>query len=126
MRNLIRSNQRPFNNTRLQSFHSEQLFKMLLGRRTKSSVSQWLTTHLPEARTRVELGKHPAPNNEHRYPKHVWSPSGGWYTQPSNWKANTAIIGAVMFGITAMMWKVSADKEYRDKFPEKGRFFPSR
>ncbi|KAL9131617.1 MAG: hypothetical protein Q9217_000505 [Psora testacea] len=39
------------------------------------------------------------------YPKHVWSPSGGWYAQPANWKSNTAV-----------MWRM----------PEKGRFFPSR
>jgi len=60
------------------------------------------------------------------YPKHVWSPAGGWYAQPANWKANTAIIGGVMIGIVAMVWSVSAEREVRTKFPEKGRFFPSR
>ncbi|CAD6501217.1 BgTH12-01471 [Blumeria graminis f. sp. triticale] len=60
------------------------------------------------------------------YPKHVWSPAGGWYSQPKNWKANTAVMGAVIFGITALMFKLSAEREYRDKFPEEGRFFPSR
>merc|ERR1712189_533 len=24
------------------------------------------------------------------YPKYVWSPSGGWWCQPRNWKRNTA------------------------------------
>ncbi|KLJ11121.1 hypothetical protein EMPG_13572 [Blastomyces silverae] len=61
-----------------------------------------------------------------RYPKHVWSPAGGWYSQPANWKTNTAIIGAVMFGVAAMAFSVSADREFRTKFPEQGRFFPSR
>ncbi|QSZ35660.1 hypothetical protein DSL72_006782, partial [Monilinia vaccinii-corymbosi] len=61
-----------------------------------------------------------------RYPKHVWSPAGGWYAQPSNWKANTAIMMTVIVGITAGMWKLSAEREYRTKFPEEGRFFPSR
>lgn len=61
-----------------------------------------------------------------RYPKHVWSPSGGWYAQPANWKANTAVMGLVIFGITAMAWSISAEREYRTKFPEPGRFFPSR
>ncbi|EEQ88778.1 hypothetical protein RJZ56_004336 [Blastomyces dermatitidis] len=61
-----------------------------------------------------------------RYPKHVWSPAGGWYSQPANWKTNTAIIGAVMFGVAAMAFSVSADREVRTKFPEQGRFFPSR
>ncbi|KAL2200508.1 hypothetical protein P885DRAFT_74342 [Corynascus similis CBS 632.67] len=60
------------------------------------------------------------------YPKHVWSPAGGWYAQPANWKANTAIFGFVIFGITAMVWKLSAEKEYRHQMPEPGRFFPSR
>ncbi|CAD6439113.1 c491bc6a-2924-4449-b129-ec4d765baeb9 [Sclerotinia trifoliorum] len=60
------------------------------------------------------------------YPKHVWSPAGGWYSQPGNWKANTAIMMTVIVGITAGMWKLSAEREYRTKFPEEGRFFPSR
>ncbi|CAG8971250.1 hypothetical protein HYALB_00001416 [Hymenoscyphus albidus] len=61
-----------------------------------------------------------------RYPKHIWSPAGGWYSQPSNWKVNTAIMGACVFGVTAMMWNLSAQREHRYKFPEQGRFFPSR
>jgi len=61
-----------------------------------------------------------------RYPKHVWSPSGGWYAQPANWKANTAVMAGVIIGITAMVWSISADRETRTKFPEEGRFFPSR
>ncbi|KAK0129047.1 hypothetical protein ONS95_000987 [Cadophora gregata] len=60
------------------------------------------------------------------YPKHVWSPAGGWYSQPSNWKANTAVFGVFIVGLTAMMWKLSAEREFRSKFPEEGRFFPSR
>jgi len=54
----------------------------------------------------------------HSYPKHVWSPAGGWYAQPANWRTNTAIMGAVVVGITAMAWSVSADREHRDKMPE--------
>ncbi|KAK3339331.1 hypothetical protein B0H65DRAFT_433439, partial [Neurospora tetraspora] len=60
------------------------------------------------------------------YPKHVWSPSGGWYAQPANWKKNTAVLGGVVFLITAAVWKLSAEKEYRHKMPEPGRFYPSR
>ncbi|MCJ1365810.1 hypothetical protein MMC16_004935 [Acarospora aff. strigata] len=60
------------------------------------------------------------------YPKHVWSPSGGWYAQPANWKANTAVMAGVIIGITAMVWSISADREVRTKFPEEGRFYPSR
>ncbi|KAI2606920.1 uncharacterized protein GGS25DRAFT_493800 [Hypoxylon fragiforme] len=60
------------------------------------------------------------------YPKHVWSPAGGWYTQPSNWKFNTAIFMGVIVGISALTWKLSAEREFRYKMPEPGRFYPSR
>ncbi|AEO66898.1 c4d8a05a-6fa0-4e34-9dee-7ee2dd0bca09 [Thermothielavioides terrestris] len=60
------------------------------------------------------------------YPKHVWSPAGGWYSQPANWKANTAAFSLVIFGITAWLWKLSAELEYRHHMPEPDRFFPSR
>ncbi|KAL6704913.1 hypothetical protein ACN47E_007458 [Coniothyrium glycines] len=60
------------------------------------------------------------------YPKHVWSPTGGWYSQPANWKRNTAVVGLVMASIVGLAWKLSAEREYRDKMPEPGRFFPSR
>ncbi|CAI7567182.1 hypothetical protein N7455_006520 [Penicillium solitum] len=60
------------------------------------------------------------------YPKEVWSPSGGWYAQPANWRANTAIMGAFVIGVAAVAFSISADREYRDKMPEPGRFFPSR
>lgn len=62
----------------------------------------------------------------HSYPKHVWSPAGGWYAQPANWKGNTAVVGLVLVSIVGMAWSVSAQREYRDKMPEQGRFFPSR
>ncbi|GJD00459.1 hypothetical protein ColKHC_09284 [Colletotrichum higginsianum] len=72
----------------------------------------------------------PAPSNAHgssySYPKHVWSPAGGWYAQPANWKRNTAVIGAVMAGVVAVLWKISAEKEVRYVMPQEGRFFPSR
>ncbi|KAK5188039.1 hypothetical protein LTR16_008867, partial [Cryomyces antarcticus] len=60
------------------------------------------------------------------YPKHVWSPAGGWYSQPKNWKANTAVMASVVVGITAIVWNISAEREFRTKFPEQGRFYPSR
>ncbi|KAK4134332.1 hypothetical protein BT67DRAFT_442254 [Trichocladium antarcticum] len=60
------------------------------------------------------------------YPKHVWSPAGGWYAQPKNWKANTAIFGVIIFGITCLTFKISGELEYRHKMPEPGSYFPSR
>ncbi|KXH66847.1 hypothetical protein CSAL01_01858 [Colletotrichum salicis] len=91
---------------------------------------------------RVEAGKrlpsphYPTPHTENTvkmgggpkvpYPKHVWSPAGGWYAQPANWKRNTAVVGAVMAGVVAVLWKISAEKEVRYVMPQEGRFFPSR
>lgn len=63
-------------------------------------IGQWLTHHT------------------YSYPKHVWSPSGGWYAQPANWRTNTAIMGSVVIGVAAMAWSVSADREHRTKMPE--------
>ncbi|KAF9466480.1 hypothetical protein BDZ94DRAFT_169184 [Collybia nuda] len=47
------------------------------------------------------------------YPKAVWSPAGGWWTRPSNWKSNTAIAFAGILGVTYAVWSVSAEKERR-------------
>ena len=60
------------------------------------------------------------------YPKHVWSPAGGWYGQPKNWKANTAFFALVIAGLTGIAWKVSAEREVRYQMPEPDRFYPSR
>ena len=68
----------------------------------------------------------PSPNTITRYPKHVWSPTGGWYSRPSNWKANTAIIGATIGGIVMIVWSFSARVEQRDRFPDRDRWYPSR
>lgn len=35
-------------------------------------------------------------------------------------------MASVMVGIVAIAWSVSADREERTKFPEPGRFYPSR
>jgi hypothetical protein len=35
-------------------------------------------------------------------------------------------MASAMIGITACVWTLSANKEYRWKMPEEGRFFPSR
>ncbi|KAG8933351.1 hypothetical protein FRC03_007176 [Tulasnella sp. 419] len=53
------------------------------------------------------------------YPKHVWSPAGGWWTRPSNWKMNTAVAAAGIGIVTYQTWKMSADKEVRHNPPHK-------
>jgi hypothetical protein len=35
-------------------------------------------------------------------------------------------MGAIVVGLTAFMWSVSAEREVRTKMPEPGRFSPSR
>jgi hypothetical protein len=35
-------------------------------------------------------------------------------------------MGAFVIGVAAVAFSISADREYRDKMPEPGRFFPSR
>ncbi|KAJ4165320.1 hypothetical protein LMH87_006956 [Akanthomyces muscarius] len=60
------------------------------------------------------------------YPKHVWSPAGGWYAQPANWRGNTLIAGAVIFGIVAVTWKFGADREKWAHKPQPGEWYPSR
>ncbi|KFA62475.1 hypothetical protein S40285_05845 [Stachybotrys chlorohalonatus IBT 40285] len=60
------------------------------------------------------------------YPKHVWSPAGGWYAQPANWRGNTIIAGGVMFAIVLCTWKFSAERETWAHNPEPGSWYPSR
>ncbi|KAL1922749.1 uncharacterized protein VTP21DRAFT_9125 [Calcarisporiella thermophila] len=57
------------------------------------------------------------------YPKDVWSPAGGWWTQPKNWRVNTAITAIGMAVIIAGVWKFSADREWRHNEPK--RWIPS-
>jgi hypothetical protein len=79
-------------------------------------------TPSPEAKNTVNMGG----GGKIPYPKHVWSPAGGWYAQPHNWKANTAVAGLVIIGIAGAAWRLSAEREVRYKMPEPDSFFPSR
>ncbi|KAI9457567.1 hypothetical protein HD554DRAFT_1999989, partial [Boletus coccyginus] len=45
------------------------------------------------------------------YPKHVWSPAGGWWTRPANWASNTAITMTGILAIAYGVWSVSAERE---------------
>ncbi|KAJ3771586.1 hypothetical protein FB446DRAFT_739753 [Lentinula raphanica] len=53
------------------------------------------------------------------YPKQVWSPAGGWWVRPSNWKSNTFIVAAGIAGICYMVGNLSASKEHRYIEPAK-------
>ncbi|GAO46049.1 hypothetical protein SAICODRAFT_87703 [Saitoella complicata NRRL Y-17804] len=57
------------------------------------------------------------------YPKHVWSPSGGWWSQPKNWKMNTALTMGAILLINVWVFKKSAELEKRYNNPS--RWIPS-
>ncbi|GAA5903748.1 hypothetical protein JCM6882_003404 [Rhodosporidiobolus microsporus] len=54
---------------------------------------------------------------QYPYPKEVWSPAGGWWTRPANWKSSTGLaflgVGLAMYGV----WSLSAEKEVRHVGP---------
>ncbi|KLO08761.1 hypothetical protein SCHPADRAFT_834903, partial [Schizopora paradoxa] len=56
---------------------------------------------------------------QYPYPKEVWSPAGGWWVRPSNWKANTIIAFGGIVATTFAVWKVSAAREYRHNAPDR-------
>ncbi|KAJ6625773.1 hypothetical protein B0H10DRAFT_2000587 [Mycena sp. CBHHK59/15] len=45
------------------------------------------------------------------YPKFVWSPAGGWWAQPANWKMNTFIICCGMAGVCGAIIRGVAHRE---------------
>ncbi|KAH7885588.1 hypothetical protein F5I97DRAFT_1810456, partial [Phlebopus sp. FC_14] len=53
------------------------------------------------------------------YPKHVWSPAGGWWTRPSNWASNTAVAMAGILVVAYGVWNVSAEREVRHILPDR-------
>ena len=38
------------------------------------------------------------------YPKYVWSPSGGWWCDPPNWKRNTVVAAIISLTIAATVY----------------------
>eukprot|EP00794_Sanderia_malayensis_P008106 gene8105-8975_t len=53
------------------------------------------------------------------YPKYVWSPCGGWWCQPRNWKRNLVIAYAVAFLACIPVVKYGLDNERRIIPPHK-------
>ena len=47
------------------------------------------------------------------YPKWVWTPAGGWYCNPKNWKANTGRAFVLYAGITLLVFQLSRSLERR-------------
>jgi len=48
----------------------------------------------------------------------VWSPAGGWYVNPPNWKRNTGIAFLFMFSTMAYVFCKSAELERRPMAPK--------
>mmetsp|Transcript_12801 Transcript_12801/g.18894 ORF Transcript_12801/g.18894 Transcript_12801/m.18894 type:complete len:89 (+) Transcript_12801:112-378(+) len=48
------------------------------------------------------------------YPKYVWSPAGGWYANPPNWKRNTALalLGIVLSNAVVFSFSIKNEKRY--------------
>ena len=49
----------------------------------------------------------------YEFPKFVWSPAGGWWSNPRHWKRNTIVIVTVAAAFTIPFVKYSAANEVR-------------
>ncbi|KAK1923112.1 hypothetical protein DB88DRAFT_493829 [Papiliotrema laurentii] len=47
------------------------------------------------------------------FPREVWSPAGGWWVRPANWKANTAVAFGLIGAVVYATWNFSAKREER-------------
>lgn len=41
------------------------------------------------------------------YPKYVWSPAGGWWHNPPNWKRNTVLVGLGIVAVNIAAFRLS-------------------
>ncbi|KAF8893285.1 hypothetical protein CPB85DRAFT_1330829 [Mucidula mucida] len=53
------------------------------------------------------------------YPKAVWSPAGGWWVQPKNWKTNTLVVALGTGVISYGLFVISTKNEERFLKPKK-------
>ncbi|KAG8469774.1 hypothetical protein KFE25_006229 [Diacronema lutheri] len=51
------------------------------------------------------------------YPKWVWSPVGGWWCDPPNWRRNTGLAGCGLVLAIGYVWSWSAALERRPNTP---------
>ena len=45
------------------------------------------------------------------YPKFVWTPTGGWYCDPPNWRKNTGLAMIFVLASSGLVWYISAQLE---------------
>ena len=53
----------------------------------------------------------------YHYPQHVWTPAGGWWPNPPNWKNNTAVAFGVVGTLFSAIFMFSAANERRPMPP---------
>ncbi|KAL6779755.1 NUOC1 [Auxenochlorella protothecoides x Auxenochlorella symbiontica] len=51
-------------------------------------------------------------------PKGIWSPAGGWYSDPKYWKRNTALAIGIIVAIAIPVFRTSVSKEQRYGEPQ--------
>jgi hypothetical protein len=52
------------------------------------------------------------------YPKEVWSPSGGWWAYPKNWRINTAVAFVVLGCCCVPVFIIGEKKVVRKAAPK--------
>merc|ERR1711918_276294 len=68
----------------------------------------------------VEMGKGAGAVERFPHPK-VWSPAGGWWCNPANWKGNTKKCGMIIAPVACVIFAASVSREER---PVAGRPMP--
>eukprot|EP01135_Chromosphaera_perkinsii_P001524 Nk52_evm4s206 gene=Nk52_evmTU4s206 len=53
----------------------------------------------------------------YEYPRYVWSPAGGWWCNPPNWKRNTFLAFAGTFAAASLVFQWSSSIERRPIAP---------
>ncbi|KAK7464739.1 hypothetical protein VKT23_005945 [Stygiomarasmius scandens] len=56
---------------------------------------------------------------QYPYPKTVWSPAGGWWVRPSNWKTNTAVFSGFIALTVYGLYTFTSQREVRYVKPAK-------
>ena len=50
-------------------------------------------------------------DRRYHYPRYVWSPTGGWWNNPANWRRNTIVAGIAIALIAIPIARLSAREE---------------
>ncbi|THU81741.1 hypothetical protein K435DRAFT_779739 [Dendrothele bispora CBS 962.96] len=56
---------------------------------------------------------------QYPYPKTVWTPAGGWWVRPSNWRTNTAVFSSFIALTVYGFYQFTSAREVRYTKPAK-------